>query len=216
MKKQKQEEVEKGIVLQREFSIVNERIKKMFNQKTPKKYIKKREGRGGFKFDYVEVGYVIKKLNEMFGPFWKFEIKDKGREGKQIWVLGKLTIYFAKDFFISKEQYGSATVKITREGKVVNLGDDYKAAASDALKKCASMFGIAHDVYFQEAAEVEEEKSDEEELLGEFATKEGATSKKCPKCGSVMYLRTVKKEGKNKGRKFWSCSNEDCGYFEWA
>ena len=32
-------------------------------------------------------------------------------------------------------------------------------------------------------------------------------------CGTTATLRTVKKEGKNKGKKFWSCFK--CGYFLW-
>ena len=38
----------------------------------------------------------------------------------------------------------------------------------------------------------------------------------CPKCGQEMKLLTVKKEGKNKGRKFWGCPDRSCDGFEWA
>ena len=49
--------------------------------------------------------------------------------------------------------------------KPVNLGNDFKASATDALKKCASEFGIASDVYgkneFKEIRQtVVEEKSE--------------------------------------------------------
>lgn len=156
----KQNKSETGIVLQKEYSIVSEKIKSLFNQPTPKEVIKRRMGRGGKYFDYVEVGYVVKKLNELFGPFWKFEIVDKGREGDQIWVLGRLTVYFSKDFSISKEQYGSATVKKAKDGSILSLGDDFKAASSDALKKCASLFGIAADVYFKNDESIRDEFDD--------------------------------------------------------
>jgi len=37
----------------------------------------------------------------------------------------------------------------------------------------------------------------------------------CPSCNhQSLYLNTVKKEGKNKGRKFKSCKG--CNYFAWA
>ena len=36
----------------------------------------------------------------------------------------------------------------------LDLGNDFKAATSDALKKCASLFGIGADVY--EASEFQE------------------------------------------------------------
>lgn len=39
----------------------------------------------------------------------------------------------------------------------------------------------------------------------------------CPGCdGNTMKELTVKKEGPNKGRKFFKCGDEKCGYFQWA
>ena len=45
----------------------------------------------------------------------------------------------------------------------------------------------------------------------------------CEKCGAIMTLKTVKKEGKNKGREFYGCSTKDpseergyCAGFIWA
>lgn len=36
--------------------------------------------------------------------------------------------------------------------------------------------------------------------------------KKCPNCGrNSLTLKTVKKEGANKGKKFYSCLNKTCG-----
>ena len=44
---------------------------------------------------------------------------------------------------ISKTQYGQHTV-----AKNVPIGDAFKAASTDCLKKCASLFGVALDVYW--------------------------------------------------------------------
>jgi len=44
---------------------------------------------------------------------------------------------------VVKTQFGSS--KITRakgSGEPISLADDYKAAATDCLKKCATMFGV--------------------------------------------------------------------------
>lgn len=39
----------------------------------------------------------------------------------------------------------------------------------------------------------------------------------CPGCeGNTLREFTVKKEGPNKGRKFFKCSDEKCNYFQWA
>lgn len=150
------------------------KIKKLFNEKTPKEFIKKRKGAENKIFDYVEVGYVIKKLNTI-SPFWNFEVVDEKREGNEIYVKGRLTFFFSPEFSISKEQYGASKVKISN-GRPISLGDDYKAAASDALKKCASMFGIAHDVYFQENIQ-EEENEENNGFWEENVPQENATEK---------------------------------------
>ena len=42
-----------------------------------------------------------------------------------------------------------ACSEITKDdaGKIVSLGDDLKAAATDALKKCATLFGVGLHLY---------------------------------------------------------------------
>jgi hypothetical protein len=47
------------------------------NKKTPARFIKKRVGRGGKYFDYVETGFVIEQLNKHSIIWWDFEIIDK-------------------------------------------------------------------------------------------------------------------------------------------
>jgi len=137
----------------------------VLNKKTPQKFIKKRVGRAGKYFDYVETGFVIEQLNKAFNNMWDFEIIDKQIGKDKIWVLGKLTVKFMTPFgiqTISKSQFGGSDVKRTKEGEIIDIGDDLKAAASDALKKCASLLGIAKDVYFKE------DYSDEKEKIEEF------------------------------------------------
>ncbi len=118
-------------------------------QKTPPQYVYKRPGKGGGTFDYVTVSYVQKALNYIFGWNWDFEIIQQGIEGKQVWVLGKLTVRGTlPNQTIIKTQYGRADIKFKRYTKdMLDFGNDLKGATSDALKKCASMLGIASDVY---------------------------------------------------------------------
>ena len=122
-------------------------------QKTPKKYVYDRPGKGGGTFTYVKGSYVKKVLNYVFGWAWDFQIVDKGREGDQIWVQGRLTIRNPKgEAAIIKEQFGRADIKYYRDRTkgIVDYGNDLKAASTDALKKCASELGIASDVYAKE------------------------------------------------------------------
>lgn len=118
-------------------------------QKTPPQYIYRRQGKGGQKFDYVTGWYVTKVLNYVFGWNWDFEITDKGREQDQVWVLGKLTVKDDKGHVIVKSQFGRADIKFLKAqpNRAVDYGNDLKAAATDALKKCASELGIASDIY---------------------------------------------------------------------
>ncbi len=43
-------------------------------QKTPLNYIKERPGPGGRPISYVEVGYVINMLNQIFGWDWDLKV----------------------------------------------------------------------------------------------------------------------------------------------
>lgn len=120
-------------------------------QKTPANHIYRRPSRGKEgEWEYVTGVYVKKVLNYCFGWMWDFEIKEHGREKDLVWVLGRLTI---KDKtgkpMIVKEQFGRADVKYYRDKSKgeLDFGNDLKAAATDALKKCASELGIASDIY---------------------------------------------------------------------
>ena len=109
--------------------------------------IRQREGRGGKMLDYLETHAVITRLNEAFAGAWSFEVVDfKTMEG-EIVVHGKLTAGGQV-----KAQFGSADVHRTKgqdgeKGAPVSIGDDLKAAASDALKKCATLFGVGLELY---------------------------------------------------------------------
>jgi hypothetical protein len=117
-------------------------------QKTPRQFIKQRPGPGGQTMSYIEVGYVINLLNQVFGWDWDFKIVDQQVGKKQVWVRGELVVRL-KGHTITKAQFGGADIKTNRvSGEVVSVADDLKAAASDCLKKCASMLGVAGDVFW--------------------------------------------------------------------
>ncbi len=101
--------------------------------------IKKRKGRGGMVLDYLETASVIRRLNEAFGSEWNFRILEHGvdTEAKAVWVLGELTaLGLIKQQFGAKDIYEKST-----------LGDNLKSAASDCLKKCATLFGVGLHLY---------------------------------------------------------------------
>lgn len=135
-------------------------------RKTPKEHISERPAKGGGKWSYVTGVYVKKILNLMFGWDWDFEIVDEKFDLGigQCYVKGKLTCR-TQNKTIVKMQFGRADIKFKTEwipteqpdGSTKNIkttttqpldiGNDLKAATTDALKKCASELGIASDVY---------------------------------------------------------------------
>ena len=121
--------------------------KRIIRLETPQEFIKTRPGKGKKTFSYVEVGYVTAKLNEVFSHVgWDFEVLHEEVLDKEVWVRGKLTVKDpTTDYTVTKTNYGTKE----RYPGEVPLGDTLKAAAGDCLKKCASMFGVASDVYWQ-------------------------------------------------------------------
>lgn len=127
------------------------------SQKTPRQFIKSRPGPGGMQLKYVEVGFVISILNQVFGYDWDFKVLDQQVGKTQVWVRGELTVRL-KGHTIVKGQYGGTDIKFNRTTKEpVSIADDLKAAASDCLKKCASMLGVAGDVYWKDLDNWEEQ-----------------------------------------------------------
>ncbi len=126
-------------------------LKKLYSS-TPDKDIKWRKGRGGKQVPYIEGAYVIKKLNEIFSPIgWDFEIIDEKETPKEVSVRGRLTIKDHKGHEVLKTQYGQH-----EKHQGVPLGDTLKAAATDSMKKCATLLGIGLDVYSKDLDGVRE------------------------------------------------------------
>lgn len=161
-------------------SLLNQnQIQKLFNS-TPTKFKYERPAKGGGNWTYVKTSYVRKVLDAVFGFAWSFDIETTVAEAFEvakvtgaIVVKGTLRAKVYKDkewVLLEKTQFGRADVKWIKgrspddlatakeltnlQPKPLDLGNDFKAATSDALKKCASMFGIAADVY--EAGEFQE------------------------------------------------------------
>lgn len=130
--------------------IFNDKQIVMLVQKTPTQHIHARKGRGGQTFKYATTSYVQKVLNEAFGWAWSFQVVSKELIGNQVVVQGRLTVINKETLqpMIIKEQFGGAEVKYLKGTDIpVDLADDFKAAASDALKKAASLLGVSADLY---------------------------------------------------------------------
>lgn len=113
---------------------------KALSEPFPPQAIEKREGGGGKMLDYVATETVIRRLNNTVGV-WDFRITDT-----KIMPAGDSQLLVT---------WGEMTIPGlgTRAGTGVQMlhprgGEDmWKGAASDCLKKCATLFGVGIDLY---------------------------------------------------------------------
>ena len=105
-----------------------------------------RDLRGGVDLEYITGEQCVTRLNETLGVAgWNFRILEHGinPEADECWVLGELTATFGSTT-VTRQQFGSQKVKRSRaSGTPLDIGFDLKGAATDALKKCASLVGVA-------------------------------------------------------------------------
>jgi len=156
-------------------SILNQnQVQKLWNS-TNNRYKYDRPAKGGGTWTYVKGSYVRKVLDSVFGFNWDFDVETTVDEAFNvasktgvITVKGILTCRVKdpdtnEENTIKKVQFGRAEVKWLMTGKYpdrkkkiddftgmpipLDFGNDLKAAATDAFKKCASLLGVASDVY---------------------------------------------------------------------
>ncbi|MBC2736560.1 MAG: hypothetical protein HF981_19525 [Desulfobacteraceae bacterium] len=107
--------------------------------------IKQREGSFGKMLDYIEAHSVIQRLNDAFDGEWSFTVTKHEilKETDEVVVIGQLNAGG-----IVKSHFGSSRITRSREsGEMISLADDLKAAATDALKKCATLLGVGLHLY---------------------------------------------------------------------
>jgi hypothetical protein len=120
--------------------------------------IRKRQGNFGQTLEYIEAHAVIQRLNDAFDSAWSFEIIEHQilKEQNEVLVLGRLT-----SGGISKCQFGSSAItRAKQSGEIISLADDLKAAATDSLKKCATLLGVGLSLYGAKPRD-EKRRSDE-------------------------------------------------------
>jgi len=118
---------------------------------------------GGKQFDFVKVAEYIARLNNVLGPGnWNYEVLKCYVEPKyndNVVAHVRVTAKIDGEM-CSKEQYGGAKIKMMKSGEVMNLGNDFKTAVSDAFKKACQGVGIAlHLARSEEALTLELEES---------------------------------------------------------
>lgn len=117
--------------------------RELLESKFSPEQIKQRSGKQGKTLDYIEGHSIIQRLNDAFDGNWSFEIVSHEILEEEVIVKGRLS---ADE--VIKTQFGSSAITRAKEtGAIVNLADDLKSAATDALKKCATMLGVGLYLY---------------------------------------------------------------------
>ena len=138
---------------------ITDKHKQVSNIKTPKPYIKKKMG-----MEYVEYSYMREIADKEF-PGWSWKVVSTEVLGSEAYVVhGRLKFY---DEGIWRECDVTASHRIQKQrgtNDFVDIGNDIKAANTDAIKKAFNMYmNIADDVYRNQIEDMElsdEEKND--------------------------------------------------------
>ena len=104
--------------------------------------LKQRPGRNGQNITYVEGHQVVGRLNEAFAGEWDFKVIQHEIGQGEVIVLGEL-----RAASTVKQSFGGSEITKTKDGKLVSVADDLKSAATDALKKAATLFGVGLHLY---------------------------------------------------------------------
>lgn len=116
-------------------------LEKILTRNFPKEQIRERPGRGGKTLRYIGTYSVVQRLNKAFSYQWNWEIVSSKIGADYVFCHGRLTAK-VDDVIVVKESFGGKNIQ-----KNSLMGDDLKAAASDALKKAASLLGIGVYLY---------------------------------------------------------------------
>jgi len=118
--------------------------RKLLEQPFPRELLKTRKGTFGKPFTYVEGAEYIRRLNDAFEGDWSFEVVEHQTLHTEVVVLGKLVAGG-----VTKMAFGGSSVTVNREGEIISIADDLKAAATDALKKASSLLGVGLHLYLE-------------------------------------------------------------------
>lgn len=105
------------------------------------KEVERQLDKGGTTLTYIPVSEVIVRLNEAFGILgWSYTIVKCERDILDPDFLVAHVRMTVVD--TTRDGNGGQKIKRNKAGEIIDLGDEYKGAVSDALKKAAQSFGI--------------------------------------------------------------------------
>lgn len=170
----------------------DEAIKNLLRGKTPIAEVKKRPGRGGDEFNYVNTYYMTRQISLLTGFRWTTHCLEERhypseQNPKEVGAKIEVIIWDTNSNQYSHQSWGQKDVarytkdqfnrqgeKVALKGDIISIFDDLKAAYSDGIKKCLSYFGIANDIYGGKELEyfaTDEEEGSTVDMAGDQAAK---------------------------------------------
>ena len=106
--------------------------------------------KSGTELVYLPVSEIINRMNRVFGPSgWSHEVISCERNPiDPEWVIAHVRVSTCVKIqgqsahYANHEGYGGVKIKRTKNGDIVDLGDEFKGAVSDALKKACQHLGV--------------------------------------------------------------------------
>jgi recombination DNA repair RAD52 pathway protein len=98
--------------------------------------------KSGTRLVYLPISEIINRMNRIFGPTgWSHEVISCHRDAiDPDWVVAHVRVHTSNGG--SHDGFGGSQVKRRKTGEIVDLGDEFKGAVSDALKKACQHFGV--------------------------------------------------------------------------
>jgi hypothetical protein len=150
--------------------------------------------KSGRSLTYIPISEVIARLNKVIGlNNWSSEIISVGRDSVDTdWVIAHVRLTaIVNGETITKDGVGGQQVKYTKAGKVLDLGDEFKGAMSDALKKAAQQLGVGLYLARDDAALEVEATPEVDPLVDTLFNR------------LVALTKSLDEDGKNALEDFW-------------
>jgi hypothetical protein len=160
--------------------------------------------KSGTSLTYIPVSEVINRLNKVLGvDKWSMQVIKCERDAiDPDFVVAHVRIdwYYSDGIgYVSREGIGGQKIKRNKQGGIVDLGDEFKGAISDALKKAAQTLGVGLYLARTDDA-IEIEQVMEATVEAEAAPKSEPT----PWDQFISLSKALTKEQKETLRESWS------------